>query len=99
VFFLKSINVRITNIGLGFMQVGHDLVTSANCKSQLQFQQTNIYHLLYLTSPTYFQSAAVMADGTLFPHLRQALLVVRQLGHTLLKNSFPKNSQSPFSLV
>jgi len=45
---------------LGFMQVGHDIVTSANCKSQLQFQQTNYYQLLYLTSTTYFQSAAVM---------------------------------------
>ena len=45
---------------LGFMQVGHDLVTSANCKSQHKFQQTNIYQLLYLTSLTYFQSAAVM---------------------------------------
>ena len=45
---------------LGFMQVGHDLVTSAICKCQLQLQQTNIYQLLYLTSSTYFQSAAVM---------------------------------------
>jgi len=45
---------------LGFMQVGHDLVTSANCKSQLLFRPTNIYQLLYLTSSTYFQSAAVM---------------------------------------
>jgi hypothetical protein len=42
------------------MQVGLDIVTSANCKSQLQFQQTNIYQLLYLTSSIYFQSAAVM---------------------------------------
>jgi len=45
---------------LGFMQVGLDIVTSAICKSQLQFQQTNIYQLLYLTSSTYFQSAAVI---------------------------------------
>ena len=45
---------------LGFMQVGHDIVTSANCKSQLQFGQTNNYQLLYLTSSIYFQSAAVM---------------------------------------
>ena len=45
---------------LGFMQVGLDLVTSANCKSQLQFQPTNIYQLLCLTSSTYFQSAAVV---------------------------------------
>jgi hypothetical protein len=44
----------------GFMQVGQDIVTSANCKSQLQFWQTNNYQLLYLTSSTYFQSAAVM---------------------------------------
>ena len=45
---------------LGFMQVGHNLVTSAICKSQLQFQQTSNYQLLYITSTIYFQSAAVM---------------------------------------
>jgi hypothetical protein len=44
---------------LGFMQVGHDLVTSAKCKSKLQFQQTNNYQLLCLTSTIYFQSSAV----------------------------------------
>jgi hypothetical protein len=42
------------------MQVGLDLVTSAICKSQLQFRLTNIYQLLFLISTTYFQSAAVM---------------------------------------
>ncbi len=42
------------------MQVGLDNQTSTNCKSQLQFQRKNIYQLLYLTSSTYFQSAAVM---------------------------------------
>jgi hypothetical protein len=42
------------------MQVGHDTVTSANCKSQFQFGQTNNYQLLYITSTIYFQSAAVM---------------------------------------
>jgi hypothetical protein len=41
------------------MQVGLDFVTSTNCKSQLQFQQTNNYYLLYLTSSPSFQSAAV----------------------------------------
>jgi hypothetical protein len=45
---------------LGFMQVGQDIVTSAICKSQVQFGQTNIYQLLFLISSTYFQSAAVM---------------------------------------
>ena len=45
---------------LGFMQVGLDILTSAICKFQLQFQQTNNYQLLYLTSSIYFQSAAVM---------------------------------------
>jgi hypothetical protein len=45
---------------LGFMQVGPDILTSAICKFQLQFRQTNIYQLLYLTSSTYFQTAAVM---------------------------------------
>jgi len=31
---------------LGFTQVGQDVVTSANCQSQLQFGQTNNYQLL-----------------------------------------------------
>jgi hypothetical protein len=44
------------------MQVGLDFVISANCKSQLQFQPTNIYQLLYLTLSTYFQSAAVIGE-------------------------------------
>ena len=57
------------------MQVGQDIVTSANCKFQLQFQPTNIYQLLNLTSSTYFQSAAVMADGILIPNLHKALPV------------------------
>jgi len=47
-------------ITLVFMQVGLDIVTSAIRKSQLQFRQTNIYQVLYKTSSTYFQSAAVM---------------------------------------
>ena len=51
---------KAQQVTLGFMQVGHDIVTSAICKSQLQFQPTNIYQLLDLTSSTYFQSAAVM---------------------------------------
>jgi hypothetical protein len=33
---------------LGFMQVGQDIVASANCKSQLQFRQTNNYLALVL---------------------------------------------------
>jgi len=48
---------------LVFMQVGPDIVTSANCKSQLQFQQTNNYMLLYITSTIYFQLAAVIGKG------------------------------------
>ena len=47
-------------ITLGFMQVGLNIVTSAICKSQLQFGQTNYYQLLYITSTIYFQSAAVI---------------------------------------
>lgn len=42
------------------MQVRPDIVTSTICKSQLQFGQTNIYQLLYLSSSTYFQSAVVL---------------------------------------
>jgi hypothetical protein len=45
---------------LGFMQVGLDLISSAIFKSQLQFQRTNNYQRLYLTSTIYFQSAAVI---------------------------------------
>jgi len=30
---------------LGFMQVGRTNISSANCKSKLQFGQTNIYQL------------------------------------------------------
>ncbi|MGB5026513.1 MAG: hypothetical protein WBO44_14245, partial [Saprospiraceae bacterium] len=62
---------------MGFMQVGLDLVTSAICKSQLQFQQTNIYQLLYLTSTTYFNQQRLSADGILIPNLHKALPVVR----------------------
>ena len=41
-----------------------DIVTSTNCKFQLQFGQTNYYQHLFLTSSTYFQSASVPADVT-----------------------------------
>jgi len=44
----------------GFMQVGLDQHSSANYKSKLQFGQANYYQLLYITSSTYFQSAAVI---------------------------------------
>ncbi len=64
----SSILMRLTNYRrfsttLGFIQVGLDIVTSANCKSQHQFQPTNVYQLLYLTSSIYFQSAAVAGRG------------------------------------
>jgi hypothetical protein len=58
------------------MQVGLDIVTSGNCKSQLQFQPTNNYQLLYLPSSTYFQSAAVMGGRNTIPNLHKALPVV-----------------------
>jgi hypothetical protein len=57
------------------MQVGLDIETSANCKSQLQFQQTNIYQLLFLTSSIYFQLAAARAGGILIPNMHKALPV------------------------
>ncbi len=62
------------------MQVGNDLVTSANCKSKLQFQPTNNNQFLYLTSSTYFQSAAARADGMLIPNMHKALPVTGNLG-------------------
>jgi hypothetical protein len=58
------------------MQVGLDNQTSANRKSQLQFQQTNIHQHLYLTSTLYFQSERFRADGILFPNLHKALSVI-----------------------
>jgi len=80
------------------MQVGLDIVTSAICKSQLQFQQTNNYQLLYLTSSTYFQSAAARADGILIPNLHKALSVEPtsgfvQLGldvETIIGSAYPR---------
>ena len=60
-------------ITLRFMQVRLDLVTSANGKFQLQFQQTNNYQLLHLTSSTYFQSAAVMGRRITNSNLHKAL--------------------------
>jgi len=57
------------------MQVGQDVKTSAYCKSQLQFQQTNNYQLLYLTSSTYFNQQRLWADGILIPNLHKALAV------------------------
>jgi hypothetical protein len=75
-------------VTLGFMQVGLDLVTSANCKSQLQFQQTNNYELLYIFNQQ------VRADGILFPNLHKALNVVRNYGTRLqLYNHFQKIKQ------
>jgi len=44
------------------MQVGQDVVTSSNCKPQFQFQPTNNYQLLYITSSTYFQATVVMGQ-------------------------------------
>ena len=58
------------------MQVGHDIVTSTICKSELQFGQTNYYQLLYLTSTIYFQSAAVVGGRITIPNLHKAPLVV-----------------------
>lgn len=55
------------------MQVGLDIVTSANCKSQLQFGQTNNYQLLYITSTKYFQSAVVMGRRNSNSNLHKAL--------------------------
>jgi hypothetical protein len=43
---VQSSSKILLHITLGFMQVGLNIVTSANCKSQLQFGQTNHYQLL-----------------------------------------------------
>jgi hypothetical protein len=47
---------------------------------RLLFQLDGIlFGFLLLSSSSVFQSAAVPADGILFPHLRQALFVIGQL--------------------
>jgi len=78
------------------MQVGLDIVTSANCKSQLQFQQTNNYQLLYLTSTTYFNQQRLSADGILIPNLHKALLVGCKLNRPLcMDEKFKTYYQNP----
>jgi hypothetical protein len=47
---------------LDFMQVWLGLVTLTNCKFQHEFQQSNYYQLLHLTSSTYFHSAVVIGS-------------------------------------
>jgi hypothetical protein len=72
---------------LGFMQVGLDIVISASCKAQLQFQQTNYYQLLYITTTIYFQSAAVVGERNTNSNLHKALLVIGNLNElSLLHN-------------
>ena len=48
--YINFRNMEIKNLHpkWGFMQVGLELVTSSVCKSQLQFQQTNIFQLFVL---------------------------------------------------
>jgi hypothetical protein len=61
------------------MQVGLDKQTSANCKARQWFGLDKHCSTLVLTSSKYFQSAAVRADGILFPNLHKALFVVRHV--------------------
>jgi hypothetical protein len=68
---------------LGFMQVGLTNKSSTICKSQLQFQRTNNYQLLYLTSTIYFNKQRLSADGMLIPNLHKALLVACHYTDTL----------------
>jgi len=74
------------------MQVGQDVVTLAICKSQLQFQPTNIYQLLFLTSSTYFQSAAVLGRRNAISQPAQTPVRCRQFCPTTRqdKNSYDR---------
>jgi len=45
---------------LGFIQAGHDIVTSAGYKSRLLFGLDELISALVLNSTLYFQSAAVI---------------------------------------
>ncbi len=42
------------------MQDGFEIITSTNCKSKLQFRQTNNYQLLFITSTMNFQPSVVI---------------------------------------
>jgi hypothetical protein len=64
------------------MQVGQDYLTSAFCKSYLQFQLTTNYQLLYIISAKYFQSEAVSSRRIVMHNLRTALLVARHVKQT-----------------
>lgn len=44
---------------LGFMQVGPDILTFANCKYQLQFQHKNNCQFLYITSTKFFNQQRI----------------------------------------
>jgi hypothetical protein len=58
------------------MQVGLDKLSFSKLQSQALVQGlTNIAELLFLTSSSYFQSAAARADGMLIPNLHKALFV------------------------
>jgi hypothetical protein len=72
------------------MQVGLDIVTPANCKSQLQFQQANNYQLLYITSATYFQSVAVMGRRYTNSNLHKALPFSGKLKPSISNHNFEK---------
>jgi hypothetical protein len=65
------------------MQVGLDKQTSANCKARQWFGLDKHCSTLVLTSSKYFQSAAVRADGILFPNLHKALFVGSHFRETL----------------
>jgi hypothetical protein len=64
----------------GFLQVGLDIQTSANCKAKHWFGLDKHCSTLVLTSSKYFQSTAARADGMLIPNLHKALFVIGKLG-------------------
>ena len=62
------------------MQVGLDIVTSANCKSQLQFQLDEyLFNICFNFNQNIFNQQRLWADGILIPNLHKALLVGRHL--------------------
>ena len=60
----------------GFVQVGQDVVTSAKCKHQLQFQRDEQHSATEQTMNIYPEiELRLRADGILIPHLHKALFV------------------------
>ena len=83
--FIIPKNKTATNIG--FMQVGLDVVTSANCKSKLWFGLDKQLSTLVLKfNFIFFNRQRLWADGILIPNLYKALAVTDNFKSTHLND-------------